>query len=60
MNQVPCKSCGDPMVWLKTAAGKAIPVNAGTVKEGDTLFDPLRHVSHFKTCPDAKLFRRGR
>jgi hypothetical protein len=30
MNQTECKSCGNPMVFLRTQSGKAMPVNAET------------------------------
>lgn len=36
-----CRSCGAPIVWGKTPAGKVCP------------FDWESGVSHFQTCPDA-------
>lgn len=55
-----CRSCEAPIVWLKTATGKAMPVDASSVQPGDTLFVPGLHVSHFATCPDAKEHRKPR
>lgn len=61
-----CRSCGAEIVWLKTVNGKNIPVDAETVADGDTVFDPKRrtifdfvgHVTHFETCPDRDKWRR--
>lgn len=48
-----CRSCKAPIVWLQTEAGKKIPVDADSAEPSDALFDSKRHVSHFKTCPNA-------
>jgi hypothetical protein len=56
-----CSSCRAQIVWLKTAAGKNMPVDADTVKPEDTEFDAdSDHVSHFATCPNAQQHRRQR
>jgi hypothetical protein len=56
-----CKSCGAKIVWMRTVAGKFIPVDADTVQEGDVKFIPIsRHVSHFATCPQSKKWRKDR
>lgn len=55
-----CRSCGAPIVWFKTSAGKKIPVDAATVEPEDQQLQLPRHVSHFATCPDADKFRRKR
>lgn len=61
MNIVSCKGCGEQIVFLKTAKGKIMPVDAETWHEGEELFDSdAGHVSHFETCPDAKAFRKAR
>lgn len=61
LKTVPCRSCGQYIVFLPTASGKSMPVDAESVTEGDEQFDPKTHVSHFSTCPDADKFRkRGR
>lgn len=49
-----CRSCKKEIEWMKTRIGRNCPVDAETVKGGDTIFNPLAgHVSHFKTCPHA-------
>lgn len=54
-----CKSCKAEIVYLKTQAGKVMPVDASTVKAGDTHFNLDRgHVSHFSSCPNAKSHRK--
>lgn len=54
-----CKSCRARIVWMKTAAGRSIPVDAATVNPDQETFDPLLgHISHFATCPDASQHRR--
>jgi hypothetical protein len=50
-------SCGRQIVFLKTAAGKTIPIDAETFETGDEQFDGNRHVTHFRTCPAANSFR---
>lgn len=32
---VPCSSCGKPMVWVKTVNGKAMPIDAEPVADGN-------------------------
>lgn len=54
-----CKSCGAAIVWMKTAAGKSIPVDAETAT-ADPVFVPGRHRAHFATCPNAKGHRQPR
>ena len=55
-----CRSCGAEIVWLKTAAGKNMPIDAETWEPGDDEFDHKRHTSHFATCPDSNQHRRSR
>jgi hypothetical protein len=55
-----CQACAKPIVWVMTAAGKGMPVDATSANEGDRTFDPSRHVSHFVTCPEASTFKRRR
>ena len=55
-----CRSCRAEIVWLKTTGGKAMPVDAASVQEGDKLYSYTRHISHFASCPDAKKFRRAK
>ena len=56
-----CRSCARSIVWMPTAKGKTMPVDAETVGRDDTEYDPAKgHISHFATCPDAQKFRKGR
>jgi hypothetical protein len=55
-----CKSCRAMIIWLKTAAGKNMPCDADSVYPADDQFDPAKHVSHFRTCPQAAQHRRAR
>lgn len=53
------RGCGALIVWLKTKAGRNMPVNYdGTVIALDTHYVHGRHTSHFATCPAAEKFRR--
>lgn len=69
-----CKSCGAPIYWVKTEAGKNMPVDAKPVADGNIIFvgqvafvikqghgpvvDQPRYVSHFVTCKNAATHRR--
>jgi hypothetical protein len=54
-----CRSCQALIVWLKTKAGRMMPVNYdGTVIELDTHYVHGRHTSHFATCPNALKHRK--
>lgn len=55
---VRCKTCRARIIFLRTGAGKKIPVDADTVEPEDKTFDHERHVSHFATCSEADHFRR--
>lgn len=55
-----CRSCRARIIFLPTAAGGRMPVDADTVEAEDDEFDHKRHVSHFRTCKDADKFRRPR
>jgi hypothetical protein len=66
-NTAKCRSCGAYIVWLKTKAGKNMPVDADSLDDVDLeaeagempLFDPSAgHISHFATCPNADQHRR--
>lgn len=57
---VRCSSCRARIIWLKTRAGKNMPVDADTVEADDDDLDLERHVSHFATCPQANQHRRQR
>jgi hypothetical protein len=55
-----CKSCGKEITFLRTDKGKAIPVDKDTVDAADEYFDRDRHVTHFRTCPNTKDFRKSK
>ncbi len=58
-----CRSCGAPIIWMKTKRGKSMPVNAAPSLEfGQVLpeYDPTKHVSHFATCPNAAKHRKAK
>lgn len=55
---VNCRSCGARIVFLPTAKGATMPVDAADVAAADREFDAKRHVSHFATCPHAASHRR--
>jgi hypothetical protein len=52
-NAIPrtCASCGAGMVWIRTAAGKALPLSVATIEERDGVQYAL---AHFSDCPQAK------
>ena len=53
-----CSGCGADIKYLRTEQGHWMPVNPASMVEGDTIFKPGAHVSHFATCPHAAEFRR--
>lgn len=59
-----CRACGAEIVFLRSPrAGidSRVPTDASTVNPGDEVFEPGRHVSHFRTCTDPNRFsKRGR
>ena len=48
-----CRSCGAPVIWAKTAAGKDCPYDADA--QGNN-----SGVSHFTTCPEASDWSTGK
>lgn len=55
-----CRTCHAQIIWFKTETGKNMPVDADTVAPEDEELDLDRHVSHFRTCPQAGQHRRAR
>lgn len=67
-----CRSCSAPIVWAKTANGKAMPLDAEPTAMGNVTLDGgvirlstadynalgPRYTSHFATCPNAKGHRK--
>lgn len=54
-----CSGCDAPIIWFKTAAGKNMPVDAGSVTPGDTEYEHGKHKPHWASCPKAGSFRRN-
>lgn len=55
-----CRSCHAQIIWFKTPAGKNMPIDADSVEPHDDELDLAKHVSHFRTCPNADQHRRSR
>lgn len=69
-----CRSCAAPIRWVKTSGGKATPLDAEPVADGEwqiadgyavqlgtSLFAaPERYRVHWATCPSASEHRRSR
>lgn len=69
-----CHSCGAPIVWVHTEAGKRMPIDPEPVDGGNLILDrrdgprvtvategnlpPCGYVSHFATCPQAGKWRK--
>lgn len=59
---VRCSSCGAEIVWFRTKNGKRMPVDEASTRPTDRedQLDLTRHVTHFRTCPNADQHRRPR
>ena len=55
-----CKTCHSRIIFLPTASGKQMPIEADSVEPNDTVFDPAKHESHFAKCKQADQWRRPR
>lgn len=55
-----CRSCNAKIIFLPTAAGRQMPVDADTVEPSDETFDRTKHTSHFSSCPNASKHRKPR
>lgn len=54
-----CKSCQAPIIFLKTQAGKWMPVDADSVDQTiECTYDREAHSSHFDTCGNAAAHRK--
>lgn len=68
-----CRSCGKRITWVKTASGKAMPIDEEPVENGNLVIDngvavhvppgskqegELLYVSHFATCKNKAQHRR--
>lgn len=57
---VRCRSCNAKIIFLPTATGKKMPIDADTVEPDDEEFDRDKHTSHFSSCPNASKHRKPR
>ena len=67
-----CRSCGAPVIWVKTKAGKNTPLDAEPRSDGNLeivdgvalpalpLVEGPRYTNHFSRCPQAKEWRKAR
>lgn len=53
-----CRACGKELRFIRTPAGKSMPVDADTCTDDDAIWDPAKHVSHFITCTQPDRFRK--
>jgi hypothetical protein len=67
-----CRSCGAPLLWAQTTAGKNMPLDAAPTANGnielrhglaryvtpDANATTPRYTSHFATCPNAGQHRK--
>ena len=63
-----CRGCGSQIEWIKTTAGRNMPVDPEPVfviegdgrdrPEEESRELPVAFVPHWKTCPNAGDFRR--
>lgn len=58
----PCRACGAPLLFVKTAEGRTMPLDLRAptyiVRDGIAVRATLAHVSHFSTCRKAGEFSR--
>ena len=56
-----CRSCLEPIVWMKTRSGKNCPVDLDSMEQPENehkmLYDHKTMICHFETCK--KPFRKG-
>jgi len=53
-------TCNARIIFLHTAAGNPIPVDADTVEPEDQQYEPGKHEPHFATCKTPARFRKPR
>jgi hypothetical protein len=67
-----CSSCGAPIIWVRTPAGRPTPVNADSgvelqrdgkvhvvaTRTGYHAVKVTAYTSHFATCPQAARWRQ--
>ena len=53
-----CKSCNAAFLWMKTEAGRMMPVDYKPELENVDKWDPKTMTSHWETCPGAAEFKK--
>lgn len=66
-----CRSCGAPVRWVRTEAGRRMPINPDPDPAGNLVLDVTglavqvdptatgpKYTSHFATCPEAARHRK--
>lgn len=69
-----CRSCGSQVMWVRTVAGKSMPLDPAPIDGGNVVLengrarvvskanppprDAKRYVSHHSTCPRGREWRR--
>jgi hypothetical protein len=52
-----CKSCGAPILWIRTPDGRPIPLSVATIQHRAGQRWAL---SHFSDCPEGKEWSKAR
>ena len=55
-----CQSCRARIVFFRTVTGRQMPVDADSVRPGDSVFNVKHMVSHFATCTNPAAHRKPR
>lgn len=68
-----CRSCEAEVLWVTMESGRRMPVNPEPMEGGNLQLDPEqeyarvrtdgegpRYVTHYATCPQAKIWRKGK
>ena len=60
-----CRACHAGITWIKTPAGKNMPVDTASRSQRIAIIGGVgvlstTYVSHFETCPKAEQFRRAK
>lgn len=54
-----CRWCGKEINWIKTPAGKAMPVDIETITVVTVNGEVVKgHMPHWATCPAAQQFKK--
>jgi hypothetical protein len=53
-------TCRAEIIFLRTANGALMPVDAVTVQADDATYNAAVHTSHYKTCRAPNRFSKGK